>query len=62
MKKNQFYIGQRVKQKDPDDGCMVYGHVKEIKEQSVIIDWNDRKWVEHFEYECADIKDGNPNH
>jgi len=61
MKKEQFYVGQRVKQKDPDDGTMVYGHVKEIREKSIIVDWTDLKGVEHFQDEYESIKDGNPS-
>lgn len=61
MKKEQFYIGQRVKQKDPDEGYWAYGHIQEIKEKSVIIKWGDLyEPVEHFEDEFDSIKDGNP--
>lgn len=61
MKKEQFYIDQRVKQKDPDEGYMVYGHVTEIKDNSIMVQWNDmREPVEHFEDEYETIKDGNP--
>jgi hypothetical protein len=66
MTKDQFYVGQRVKQKDPDEGYMVYGRVKEIRETSVIIDWDDPDFgmledVEHFEDEWPTIRSGNPN-
>lgn len=65
MTKDQFYIGQRVKQKDPDEGYMVYGRVKEIRDTSILIDWDDPEWglmedVEHFEDEYNSIKDGSP--
>ena len=65
MKKNQFYVGQRVKQKDPDEGYMCYGRVKEVKENSVIIDWDDPEFgmlenVEHFEDEFSTILNGIP--
>lgn len=67
MKKEQFYVGQRVKQKDPDEGYIVYGHVKAIKATSILVDWDDPEWgmmedVEHFEDEFDSIKDGNPPH
>lgn len=66
MTKDQFYVGQRVKQKDPDGGYMVYGHIKAIEEKKILVDWNDPEWglmenVEHFEDEWLTIKDGNPN-
>lgn len=65
MKKEEFYIGQRVKQKDPDEGYMTYGHVREIREKSIIIDWNDPEYgpmlgVEHFEDEFPTIRNGIP--
>ena len=65
MEKEQFYVGQRVKQKDPDEGYMCYGHVKAIKENSVIIDWDDPNWgmmydTEHWADEFDSIKDGSP--
>jgi hypothetical protein len=65
MTKEQFYIGQRVKQKDPDEGYMVYGIVREIKDKSIIIDWDDPEYglmdgVEHFADEWPTIKDGIP--
>lgn len=62
MKKNEFYQGQRVKQKDPDEGYWVYGHVKEIREHSIIIKWNDIETAcEHFEDEFDSIKNGLPS-
>jgi hypothetical protein len=44
---------------------MTYGHVKEIRENSVVIDWNDPNYglmenVEHFENEYPTIKNGIP--
>ena len=61
MKKDQFYVGQRVKQKDPDDNCMVYGHVISIDDHSILIKWNDiSEPCEHFENEYPEIEDGNP--
>lgn len=61
MKKEDFYIGQRVKQKDPDDGNMVYGHVTELKENCIYIKWNDLdEPVQHFESEYDSIKNGIP--
>lgn len=61
MKKEQLYVGQRVKQKDPDEGYMVYGHITEIKDKSILIKWNDiSEPVEHYEDEYDSIKDGNP--
>jgi len=65
MKREQFYVGQRVKQKDPDEGYMCYGKVREIKEKSILVDWDDPNWglmenVEHFEDEFDSIKDGIP--
>lgn len=63
MKKEQFYIGQRVKQKDPDEGYMVYGHVTEIRSNSIVIQWGDLpNPVEHMEDEFPFIFDGNPSH
>lgn len=61
MKKEQFYIGQRVKQKDIDEGFWAYGHVKEIKDKSIVIKWGDiAAPCEHFSDEWPLIKDGNP--
>lgn len=65
MLKNEFYIGQRVKQQDPDEGYMTYGIVREIKDKSILIDWDDPNWglmkdTEHFEDEYPTIKIGNP--
>jgi len=67
MKKEDFYVGQRVKQKDPDEGYMTYGIVKEIKEKSILIDWDDPDFglmenVEHFEDEYPTIKNGIPGY
>jgi hypothetical protein len=67
MKKEDFYVGQRVKQKDPDEGYMIYGIVKEIKEKSILIDWDDPDFglmenVEHFEDEYPTIKNGIPGY
>lgn len=61
MKKEDFYVGQRVKQKDPDEGFMAYGHVLEIKEKSIIIKWGDMyEPIEHFDDEWDTIKNGIP--
>lgn len=57
MKRSEFYVGQRVQQKDPDEECMAYGHVKEIKEKSIIIKWEDlNENTEHFDSEFDTIK------
>ena len=65
MKKNEFVIGQRVKQKDPDEGYMCYGHVTKLSDESVTVLWNDPEWgemeCEHFEDEYDSIKPGNPD-
>jgi hypothetical protein len=54
MRKDQFKLGQRVKQKE--DGSWKHGHVRQIKEKSVIIQWDDiRDWCEHFEDEFETI-------
>lgn len=61
MKKDEFIIGQRVKQYDNDEGCFVYGHVQEIKEKSIVIKWGDIiDACEHFEDEFDSIKNGSP--
>lgn len=65
MTHSEFYVGQRVKQWDTEEGYNCYGRVKEVKEKSVIVDWDDPNWglmenIEHFEDEFATIKDGNP--
>lgn len=66
MTKDQFYVGQRVKEKDPDEGYMVYGKVMEVKESSVVIQWDDPEWgmmeIDHPLDELPNIKDGNPSH
>lgn len=65
MKLSEFYVGQRVKQKDPDEGYMCYGRVKEVRKNSVVIDWDDPEWgmledCEHFEDEFESIRNGVP--
>ncbi len=62
MTKDQFYIGMRVKQKDQDEEFMAYGHVKEIKDESVIIKWGDMdEPTEHQKWEWPTILVGNPS-
>jgi hypothetical protein len=62
MTKDQFYLGMRVKQIDPDEGHMAYGHIKEIKDKSVIIKWGDMDQpTEHEEWEWPTIHIGNPS-
>ncbi len=61
MQHSEFYIGQRVKEKDPDEGYWCYGHVKEITPDKIVIDWDDPEWglmenVEHFEDDWGRIK------
>lgn len=54
MNKDQFQLGQRVKQKD--EGVWAYGYVREIKDNSIVIEWDDIKnWCEHFEEEFHTI-------
>jgi hypothetical protein len=64
MRKEEFYVGQRVKHQHPDTGHNIYGFVKEIKDTAIVIDWNIddgiMKDVEHYDYEWDSIKDGNP--
>lgn len=41
MQRQEFKIGQRVKLWDLQDSCYVYGHVIEIKDNCVSVQWND---------------------
>lgn len=41
MKKEKFHEGQRVKRIDPDEEILFYGTIKEIRERSIIIIWDD---------------------
>jgi hypothetical protein len=62
MTHDQFYVGQRVKMYDEDDECNVYGHVKEIHPDRIVIKWNDlNEPTDHFKGEWPDIKVGNPS-
>lgn len=63
MTKEQFYVGQRIKQKvDEGHGPQwFYGHVKEIGDDYVLIQWPDiMDPVKHMSHEWPDIKLGNP--
>lgn len=63
MTKDQFYLGQRIKQKvDEGEGPRwFYGHVKEIYDDHVLIQWHDIiDPVKHTAEEWPDIKVGNP--
>jgi ribosomal protein L35AE/L33A len=65
MTHEEFYVGQRVKQKDPDEGYMCYGRIVEVKEKSIVVKWNDPELgeliAEHFEDEYDSIKNGVPS-
>jgi hypothetical protein len=61
MKKEEFYVGQRVKIWDADEHCNTYGHVKEIGDNFIMVKWNDMyDPVRHEEEEFKDIKNGTP--
>lgn len=63
MTKDQFYVGQRIKQKvDEGHGPQwFYGHVKEINEDHVLIKWPDiDEPVKTPADEWPEIKVGNP--
>jgi len=63
MKKHEFYIGQRIKQRndDGDGSYWAYGHVKEIHDDYILIQWNDiYEPVKHYDDEWDSIKKGLP--
>lgn len=52
-----FFIGQKVHQWDADDKQYKYGEIVAIKENSISVQWHDRKEpLEHFEIEYNSIK------
>lgn len=62
MSKEEFEVNQRVKIYDDDDHCFVYGHVKGIGENYVVVKWNDLTEVStHYKDEFGDIKKGTPD-
>lgn len=62
MKKEQFYVGQRVVQKDQQEDFWAYGHVKQIRDNRIVIQWNDiTSPCDHFEDEWPTIFDRIPD-
>jgi len=61
MTHDQFFVGQRVRIFDEDEGCNVYGHVKAIETERISIQWPDFDApVWHSRQDWEDIKDGSP--